>query len=39
MGPNIKGGNNVVGKRTRYARKFKLKETEPENSHVALRMK
>jgi hypothetical protein len=29
----------VVGRIGRHGRKLKLKETEPENSHIALRMK
>jgi hypothetical protein len=37
--PSTKGGNYVMGKRGRHGRKLKLKETEPENCHVALRMK
>jgi hypothetical protein len=39
MGLSIEGGNYVVGRRGRHGRKLKLKETEPENGHEALRMK
>jgi hypothetical protein len=39
MGPSIKGRNYVVGRRGWHGRKLKCKETEPENGHIALRMK
>jgi hypothetical protein len=32
-------GNYVVGRSGRHGRKLKLKENEPENGHIALRMK
>jgi hypothetical protein len=34
-----KRGNFVVVRRGRHGRKLKLKETEPENGYIALRMR
>jgi hypothetical protein len=39
MGLSFKGGNYVVERRGWHGRKLKLKETEPENGHIVLRMK
>jgi hypothetical protein len=33
------GRTGIVGRRGRHGRKLKLKETEPENGRIALRMK
>jgi hypothetical protein len=39
MGLSIKEGNNVAGGRGQHSREIKLKESECEEGHIALRVK